>query len=50
MIRSPLNFSRTPVAIIRHPPILGEHTREVLVDLLGYEPEAIDQLRAQEII
>jgi formyl-CoA transferase len=50
MIRSPLNFSRTPVAIIRHPPILGEHTQEVLVDLLGYEPEAIDQLRAQEII
>jgi succinate--hydroxymethylglutarate CoA-transferase len=32
------------------PPLLGEHTDEVLRDVLGYGPERIGELRAQEAI
>jgi formyl-CoA transferase/succinyl-CoA--D-citramalate CoA-transferase len=43
-------FTGTPGAI-RHPgPRLGEHTDEVLTELLGIEPAVIDELRADGII
>ena len=32
-VRSPLRFSRTPASIDRPPPLLGEHTAEVLAAL-----------------
>ena len=35
LVGSPLRFSATPVAEPFHPPTLGEHTVEVLVDVLG---------------
>jgi len=50
MVRSPLHFSRTPVRMIQHPPILGEHTQQVLVDLLGYDRETIEQLHTLGIV
>jgi len=50
MVRSPLHLSRTPVRMIQHPPILGEHTQEVLVGLLGYDRETIEQLHARGIV
>jgi crotonobetainyl-CoA:carnitine CoA-transferase CaiB-like acyl-CoA transferase len=28
-----------------HPPLLGEHTDEILHDQLGFSPEQIQQLR-----
>ena len=46
---SPLRFSETPVQYTRHPPMLGEHTAEVLRDVLGMTDEeiaALDQKRA----
>ncbi|MEA2575235.1 MAG: hypothetical protein QOH93_2533 [Chloroflexia bacterium] len=33
MVASPLKLSSTPTTIRRHPPILGEHTREILAEL-----------------
>ena len=30
VIASPLRFSGTPVRMLRHPPLLGEHNDEVL--------------------
>ena len=32
LMRQPVRFSATPASIYRHPPTLGEHTREVLAE------------------
>ena len=46
---SPMHFSRTPATIRRHPPLLGEHTAEVL-GKLGYSDDDIEQLRDSDVI
>ncbi|WP_263913901.1 CoA transferase [Achromobacter sp. 79A6] len=38
---SPLRLSASPVVYRRAPPLLGQHTEEVLRDVLGKSPEAI---------
>jgi formyl-CoA transferase len=46
----PIKYSETPGTIRLHPPILGEHTDEVLADALGYSSEKIEALKAQGAI
>lgn len=46
----PLNMSATPPQPGRRPPDLGEHTESVLRDDLGYSPEEIASMRAEEAI
>jgi formyl-CoA transferase len=46
----PYKFSETPAAIRRPPPRLGEHTEEVLRDLLGYSAEEVSVLREQGVL
>jgi len=41
----PYKFSQTPAEILRPPPMLGEHTEEVLTGLLNYSVEDISTLR-----
>jgi len=41
----PYKFSQTPAEILRPPPLLGEHTEEVLTGLLNYSVEDISTLR-----
>jgi crotonobetainyl-CoA:carnitine CoA-transferase CaiB-like acyl-CoA transferase len=36
--------------IFEHAPLLGEHTREILSELLGYDDHTIDQLYAEGIV
>lgn len=43
-------LSRTPAAIYAPPPRLGEHTRAVLGDWLGYAPERLDAWAAAGVI
>jgi formyl-CoA transferase len=43
----PIKYSETPGAVRLHPPLLGEHTAEVLADVLGLTDEQIDRLKQQ---
>ncbi|MNL50752.1 Succinyl-CoA:(R)-benzylsuccinate CoA-transferase subunit BbsF [compost metagenome] len=42
---SPLRFSDSPVVYRRAPPLLGEHTEEVLREVLNKSPAAIAELK-----
>jgi len=45
LIASPLRLSETPIEYRHHPPLLGQHTDEVLRDVLGYDADKIAGLR-----
>ncbi len=50
LVASPLKIPTAPVVIRRPPPRLGEHSEEILHEVLGLEGEAIQELRAAEVI
>ena len=50
LVSSPMKLSATPVRNEVAPPLLGQHTNEVLGELLGYSSEKIQQLRKDAII
>jgi crotonobetainyl-CoA:carnitine CoA-transferase CaiB-like acyl-CoA transferase len=50
LVASPLKLSGTPVRTDRVPPLLGEHTDEILREVLGCPPERIAALRAQGVV
>ena len=49
-VASPMRFSATPVRYEVPPPRLGEHTREVLREVLGVEPALVERLAAGGVI
>ena len=49
-VKNPINFSRTPIVYNQAPPNLGEHTEDVLTELLGYDTGAISKLRQSKVI
>jgi formyl-CoA transferase len=46
----PMKFSGTPAEVRSAPPMLGEHTREVLVELCGMSEDDVDTLRGSGVI
>jgi crotonobetainyl-CoA:carnitine CoA-transferase CaiB-like acyl-CoA transferase len=50
LVSSPLKLSGTPVRRDLPPPLLGQHTDEVLRDVLKLNDDAINQLRQNKII
>ncbi len=50
MVGTPIKFSETPLKISKYPPLLGEHTEEVLNKLLGYSKKEIEKLRREKVI
>ena len=50
MVASPLKLGRTPPSTRRHPPLLGEHTREVLREVLGLSDDRLTALRERGAI
>lgn len=49
-VTSPIRLSQTPVRNDRAPPRLGEHTDNVLEEVLGLSPENLARLRERNII
>lgn len=49
-VANPLHFSATPVTYRNGPPVLGEHTDEVLETVLGLDADARNLLRHQTVI
>ncbi|CAB3790811.1 CaiB/BaiF CoA transferase family protein [Pararobbsia alpina] len=49
-VASPIRLSHTPVQYRRAPPTLGQHTEELLTDVLGYDEKQIAALAARRII
>jgi crotonobetainyl-CoA:carnitine CoA-transferase CaiB-like acyl-CoA transferase len=49
-VANPIKYSRTPIALEQPPPLLGEHTEEVLRVVLGCSVSEIEQLRTNAII
>jgi crotonobetainyl-CoA:carnitine CoA-transferase CaiB-like acyl-CoA transferase len=45
MVASPMRFSGTPLEHKRPPPLLGQHTDQVLKELLGKDTAEIARLR-----
>ena len=50
LVGSPVKLSRTPVSYRRAPPTLGEHTDEVLAEVLGLSESEREALRAEGVI
>ena len=50
LVASPLKLGATPVRTELPPPLLGQHTDEVLRDLLGFGDDKLAALRAQGVI
>jgi crotonobetainyl-CoA:carnitine CoA-transferase CaiB-like acyl-CoA transferase len=50
MVASPLRLSTTPPAYDRAPPLLGQHTEEILRERLGMSDERITELRRNGVV
>jgi crotonobetainyl-CoA:carnitine CoA-transferase CaiB-like acyl-CoA transferase len=48
--RLPVQLSESAVGITSSPPLLGQHTEEVLAERLGLTREQIEALEAQGVI
>ena len=49
VVGNPLNFSETPVEYKRAPPLLGQHTDEILREVLGMDAPEIARLSEQKV-
>jgi crotonobetainyl-CoA:carnitine CoA-transferase CaiB-like acyl-CoA transferase len=50
MLGFPIFMSDTPASLSRTAPRLGQHTVEVLNDVLGYSPAQLGELAAAKVI
>ena len=50
LLASPMRFGDTPVRYELPPPLLGQHTAEVLQQLLGLSAEEVGALRARRVV
>ncbi|MFA7269279.1 MAG: CaiB/BaiF CoA-transferase family protein [Sterolibacterium sp.] len=50
LVANPIRLSETPVEYRRPPPLLGEHTRSVLTELLGVDAARLAALAAGKVI
>ncbi|NQW79718.1 MAG: CoA transferase, partial [Polaromonas sp.] len=50
LVASPLKLSATPVRTDLPPPLLGQHTEEVLRSVLNYSAAQVSELKTKEVI
>ena len=50
MVGIPVRLSETPGSVRTAAPEFGQHTEEVLIDVLGYDWDRLTELRKQEVI
>ncbi|VVT58020.1 uncharacterized protein SAPINGB_P005997 [Magnusiomyces paraingens] len=50
LVNSPVKYSRTQPTIRSPPPMLGQHTDEVLSEVLGYDAAQISELRKDGVV
>jgi CoA:oxalate CoA-transferase len=50
VVGMPVRLRETPGSVRLPAPEFGQHTEEILIDVLGYDWERIDQLRRSEVI
>ena len=50
LLNSPMRIPTTPTSIRRAPPTLGEHTEELLAELLGLDEASIAALRQEGVV
>jgi formyl-CoA transferase len=50
MVASPLKIPTSEVVVRLPPPMLGEHTQQILKEILGYDEAKIDDLRSARVI
>ena len=50
LVANPIRLSETPVQYRHAPPTLGEHTEEVLTELLGIDAEQMARMRDDNIV
>lgn len=50
LVNTPVKYSHATPGIRTPPPTLGQHTDEVLKNVMGYDKEKIAQLKADGIV
>jgi crotonobetainyl-CoA:carnitine CoA-transferase CaiB-like acyl-CoA transferase len=46
----PIKFSATPASVRLPPPLLGQHTEEVLASWLGMDGQEVAELKRKDVI
>ena len=49
-VANPVHFSATPISYHRAPPVLGQHTSEILRDVLSLDDGHIADLQRNKVI
>jgi succinate---hydroxymethylglutarate CoA-transferase len=50
LIGTPVKYSRTQPNIRSPPPLLGQHTNEILTEFLGLKPAEIERLKDASVV
>ncbi|MHB8769987.1 MAG: CaiB/BaiF CoA transferase family protein [Syntrophales bacterium] len=50
IVGNPIKMSEVDEEVFRRPPYLGEHTEEILRDLLQYPPERIEAIKTEKVV
>jgi crotonobetainyl-CoA:carnitine CoA-transferase CaiB-like acyl-CoA transferase len=50
MVASPLKIPTAPTVVRLPPPMLGEHSEQILHELLGFDGNIVQNLRTEQVI